>query len=100
MKVSNKVYIPGALILSPVNIFINDLDDEAESTPRKFTNNTKLVGKTSTTGTCTTIQGNLDRLEKWADKDLTRLNKKCKVLTREEEHHQALTYAGGQSAGK
>lgn len=38
------MYIPGALILSPVMIFTNDLDDEAECMPRKFTNSTKLVG--------------------------------------------------------
>ncbi|KAK4810449.1 hypothetical protein QYF61_004229 [Mycteria americana] len=59
-------------ILRPVlfNISFNDLDDGAECTISKFADDTKLGGVAA-------IQRDLDRLEKWADRNLKKFNKKC-----------------------
>ncbi|KAK4817250.1 hypothetical protein QYF61_005463, partial [Mycteria americana] len=70
--------VPQGLILSPVpfNIFINDLDDGAEFTLSKFAH----------VPTCEEWlihhRGwNLNRLEKWANRNLMKFSKgKCKVL--------------------
>lgn len=44
-------------------ILIDDLDEEIESTLRKFADNTKLGEVDDTPKSCTTIQKDLDRLE-------------------------------------
>ncbi|KAK4824608.1 hypothetical protein QYF61_016877 [Mycteria americana] len=66
-------------ILGPTlfNTFISDLDDGIKCTLMKFADDTKLSGEVDT------VEGNedLDRLEEWANKNLTKFNKdKCKFL--------------------
>ena len=69
-------------ILHPVlfNVFIKDLDDGAECTHSTFTDDTKPGGVADTPEGHVAIQGDLDRLEKWVDRNIMKFNKKCKVL--------------------
>ncbi|KAK4830024.1 hypothetical protein QYF61_008287 [Mycteria americana] len=70
-------------ILSPIlfSISINDLDDGVECTLSTFADDTKLREVADTPEGCPAIQRDLDRLEKWADKNLMKYNmEKCKVL--------------------
>ena len=52
------------------NIFINDLDDGMKCTFSKFAENTELGGVADTPEGCADIQQDLDRLEKWAGRNL------------------------------
>ncbi|GAB0202845.1 mitochondrial enolase superfamily member 1 [Grus japonensis] len=55
--------------------------DGAECALRKFSDDTRLRGVTDTPEGCAAIQRELDRLEKWADKNLVTFNKeRCEVL--------------------
>ena len=64
-----------------LNIFINDLDDWAEDTLSQFADNTNLGGVADTPEGHAANQRDLDRLWKWADRNLLKFNKgKCKVL--------------------
>ena len=63
------------------SIFINDLDDGAVCTLGKFADSTKLGGVADAPEGHAAIQRDLDRLEKWADRNLMQYNKgKYKVL--------------------
>ena len=63
------------------NTFMSDIDSGVECTFSKFANDAKLWGAVGTPGRWDTVQGDLDRLEEWAQENLTRFNKsKCKVL--------------------
>ena len=60
---------------------IDDLDDGTERTFSKFADDTKLVGVVDTPDGCAAIHKGINRLEKWADRNLMEFNKgKCKVL--------------------
>ena len=75
--------IPQGSIRGPVlfNTFINDLDDGAECTLSKFAEDTKPGGVSDAPEDCATIQRDLNRLEKWSDRNLMKFSKKkCRVL--------------------
>ena len=71
------------------NTFLNDLDDGAECTLSKFADDTNLGGVADAPEGCAAVQRDLNRLEKWADRNLMKFNK-CKVLHlgRDNSRHQ------------
>lgn len=71
-------------ILGPVlfNTFINDLDGSVECSLSKFVECTNLREMADSTKGSTDIQRDLDRLERWADKNLVKFNKKYSVVIR------------------
>lgn len=75
--------IPQGLILAPIlfNILIKDLDNGTDCTFSKFTDHTKLGGKIDGPEECAAIRKDLDRLEKWIDRNFMKLNEvKCRAL--------------------
>ncbi|PKU41501.1 rna-directed dna polymerase from mobile element jockey-like [Limosa lapponica baueri] len=69
------------LVAALFNIFINDLNNGEECTLSKFASEAKLGGVTDTPEGPAAIQRDLDRLEKWVDRNLMKFCKgKCKVL--------------------
>jgi len=63
------------------NIFINNLDDGVECTLSKFAHDTKVGGVADRPEGLAAIQRDLNRLEKWVDRNITKFKKgKCKVL--------------------
>lgn len=75
MEASNEGSTPG--ILGPVllNLFINDLDDGLGCALSKFAGDTRLGGVAYSWKGQAAIQRDLDRLEKWADRDLVKFSK-------------------------
>ncbi|KAK4827464.1 LOW QUALITY PROTEIN: hypothetical protein QYF61_018257, partial [Mycteria americana] len=75
--------VPQGSISSPIpfNIFVHNLDDGAECTLSKFADDTKLGGVADRSEGHAAIRRDLDRLEKWAVRNLVKFKKvKCKVL--------------------
>lgn len=61
---------PEIHLVQPCEIFIRHLNDRAKHTPRKFANYTILRAAIVTLGGDAVIQKNLERLEKWGDRNL------------------------------
>lgn len=79
-----------------MNGFINDLGDEAECTLSTLTNDTKLGGVADTSECCATIQRDVNRLEKQAQRNTTKfIKEKSKVLQLERNNprHQEMLRA-------
>jgi len=55
-------------------VFNNDLDDGAECTFNKLEDDIKHIGVVDTPDTCAAIHKGMDRLEKWAERNLTEFN--------------------------
>ncbi|PKU43344.1 rna-directed dna polymerase from mobile element jockey-like [Limosa lapponica baueri] len=63
-------------ILGPIlfTVFINDLNDGAECSLSKFADDTKLGGVADTPKEHAAIPRDLEKLEKWADRNLMKFN--------------------------
>lgn len=74
--------MPQGSLLGPVlsNIFLDDLDDGAECTLSKFAGDKKLEGAVNTPEWCAAIQKDLNRVEKWTDRNMKFIKRKCQVL--------------------
>lgn len=62
------------------NIFISDLDDGTESPLSRCANDTKLGGASERSNYCAALQKDLNRLEKWAKRNLRKFNITNEVL--------------------
>lgn len=81
------VLYPGSILGSTLfDIFIDDLDDGAEGKVSKFADDVRSSGVTDTPAGCATLQMDLNQLEKWVDRNLTKFNGKYKALHRGQLH--------------
>ena len=87
--------LPPILELILFNIFIYNLDDDAECTCWKFADDTESERVADTSVDCATIQRVLSKLEIWANRKLTELNKELQNPAPREEKLLASVNAGG-----
>ncbi|KAF7245560.1 RNA-directed DNA polymerase from mobile element jockey [Varanus komodoensis] len=81
MEVTSGVPQGSVLGLVLANIFINDLDEEVQGKIIRFADDIKLGGIANTHEDRMKIQGDLDKLEHWAQSNRMRYNKdKCQAL--------------------
>ncbi|KAJ7410338.1 rna-directed dna polymerase from mobile element jockey-like [Willisornis vidua] len=76
-------WCPSASVLGPLcfRIFINDMSSEIKCTLSNCADDRKLYGAVDTTEGRDVIQGDLDKLEKWAHEHLIEISKSnCNVL--------------------
>ena len=67
--------------------FINDLHHRTECMLYRFTGDRRLEGVVNRLNGCAAMQRDLNRLEKWANRNLTKISKgKCKVLSLEKDN--------------
>ncbi|PKU41478.1 rna-directed dna polymerase from mobile element jockey-like [Limosa lapponica baueri] len=100
--------VPRGPILGPTlfKISISDLDDGIKCTLMNFVDDTKLSGEVDSSEGRATLQEDLDRLEKWTNKNLMKFNKgKCKVLHPGKhnpgvQHRLGSTWLGSSSVEK
>lgn len=70
--------IPGPILF---NILVKDLHNGTDCTSSNFTDCTKPGRKVDGTEECAAMQKDVDRLEKWVDRNFMKLNKvKCRAL--------------------
>ncbi|KAF7242069.1 Phosphatidylethanolamine-binding protein 4 [Varanus komodoensis] len=93
-------------VLGPVliNIFINDLDEEVQGKIIRFAGDTKLGRIANTLEDRMEIQGDLDKLEHWAEANRMKFSKdKCQVLhlgKRSQRHRYKNTIHGSTELNK
>ena len=78
------------------NIFISDLDNSIKCSLMKFADDTKLSGEVDTPEGRAALQGDLDRLEEWASKNLMKFSKKCRIM-HQGKHHPGVQHRLGST---
>ena len=86
-------------------MFINDLEDDVQSTVLKFADDTKLYTEVTKEEGGEQLQEDLDKCTEWAKQWMTEFSVgKCKVLCRKNKHnegvHNGRKYSGKSTGGE